>query len=64
MCYDISASNRDYIKKNEKRMHEIEKEKPQDFFTDKEWRKLVNENRIYSLHIQDYERKIRIGAKF
>lgn len=64
MCYDVSAKWRGEKSENEIRMKEIQKEKPDDYFMDKEWNKLREANRMADFHIRDYDRKIARGVKF
>jgi hypothetical protein len=64
MCYDVSASHRHDVEQNRKRMKEIEKEFPDTFFTNKEWRRLVEDNRMHDMFIRDYNKKIKMGVKF
>lgn len=61
---DVSQQHRATIEENRKRMKEIETEKPDEFFHDKEWRKLNEENRQAMRNIQNYEDSIDRGAKY
>lgn len=62
--YDVSARHRHDVAENQKRMKQIQTEKPNDYFLDKEWRKLNEENRQHQWHIDDYNRMVKMGVKF
>lgn len=64
MCYDVSASHREGIEENHKRLAELKKQYPDTWFNMNEARRLLEENRQHSFHIRNYERMMKMGAKF
>lgn len=64
MCYDVSAVHREEKRDNQKRMKEIEKQFPKDYFNNKEWCKLRDKNRQADFFIDRYDEDIKRGIKF
>lgn len=53
------------MEQNSKRLREIEREYgTSGYFMDKEWRKLVEANRVLLMNVEHVERMERTGAKF
>ncbi len=52
------------IEENRKLMAGIETEKPNDYFQDKEWRRLNEENRHEYRLVEKYQRMKDMGVKF
>lgn len=62
--YDVSLRHRIKIDENQKRIDELKKSNPDDYFNLPEFRKICEENRQAESHVKQYERMIKMGVKF
>ena len=62
--YDVSLRHRIKIDENEKKIAELKKSNPDDYFTLPEFRKICEENRQANYQIDKYDRMIKQGVKF